>query len=91
MWEQCVFILPKSVNFSSFYSSQLHNDNILLFTDGMANEGFTEAEELIREIQKKKQLVRQECRYPEDYSIKIATLGNVLGVYLQFKDITAGP
>lgn len=55
--------------------SQLHNDNILLFTDGMANEGFTDSDELIREIQKKKQLVRQECRYPEDYSIKIATLG----------------
>ena len=41
----------------------------------MANEGFIEAEELIREIQKKKQLVRQECRYPEDYSIKISALG----------------
>ncbi len=65
------------------YCSQLHNDNILLFTDGMANEGFTESDELIREIQKKKQLVRQECRYPEDYCVKIATLGNPVVFLLQ--------
>ena len=57
------------------FCSRNFNDNILLFTDGMANEGITETNELIREIRKKIKLIREECHFEQDYSIKFATVG----------------
>ncbi len=41
----------------------------------MANEGFTDPDELIKELHKRTVQIKQECRYPEDYSVKIAALG----------------
>ena len=55
--------------------SRYFNDNILLFTDGMANEGMVDSEELIREMEKRIFAVRTECRYNDDYTVKLSTLG----------------
>ncbi|ESO10795.1 hypothetical protein HELRODRAFT_167294 [Helobdella robusta] len=51
------------------------NDNILLFSDGMPNEGILDREDLKREIRKRIRRVQQECHYDPDYTIKISTAG----------------
>ena len=51
------------------------NDNILLLTDGMANEGLVECSEVLRDVRKKIQTVRTECLLSEDYTVKISTAG----------------
>lgn len=48
---------------------------MLLFTDGMANEGLTDSAELIREIRKRVRTLKEECHFENDYTMKFATLG----------------
>ena len=55
--------------------SRCFNDNVLLFTDGMANEGLAESTELIREIRKRIRTLKEECHFENDYTIKFSTLG----------------
>ncbi len=55
--------------------SRYLNDYILLFTDGMANEGITETDEMIRELRKRIASIRTDCQFAEDYTIKISTMG----------------
>jgi hypothetical protein len=58
-----------------FAKSRHFNDNILLFTDGMANEGLTESADLIGEINRRIRTLKDECHFESDYTIKFATLG----------------
>lgn len=51
------------------------DDNIILFTDGMANEGVTDTWDLVKEVQKRIQGLKKEHRYPDDYGIRLCTLG----------------
>ena len=55
--------------------SRYFNDNIVLFTDGMANEGITETDDMIRELRRHMDALREESHFPPDYTIKLATLG----------------
>ncbi len=57
-----------------FYS-RYYNDNVLLFTDGMANEGYTETEDMIRELRKSIRSLKKDNKFSEDYTVKLTTLG----------------
>lgn len=59
----------------TFSKSRNFNDSILIFTDGMSNEGITNSEEIIREIRKKMKTIKEECHYGSDYAIRFSTLG----------------
>ena len=62
--------MPQNNDFSHFY-----NDNVILFTDGMANEGFTETEILTEEMISHINSVKEECQFDDDYTVKLSTLG----------------
>ena len=51
------------------------DDNIFLFTDGMANEGLTDSESIISYMHRRTQELKEEYYYPDGYSIRIATMG----------------
>lgn len=66
----------KTFSYTEYFCfSRYFNDNIVLFTDGMANEGLTESDEVIQEMKRRINAVKIECRYNDDYTIKISTLG----------------
>ena len=60
-----------------WYCSRTFDDNVILFTDGMANEGISDSAELLGEISKRVDvgLLREECHFESDYVIKFSTLG----------------
>ncbi|ELT98426.1 hypothetical protein CAPTEDRAFT_224679 [Capitella teleta] len=65
---------------SSHYSSDSKNrryfdDNIVLFTDGMANEGLIESSSMIEAIRRKINLLKDDCHYEKDYHVKISAMG----------------
>ena len=60
---------------SLLFSSRYFNDNVVLFTDGMANEGITETDEMVRELRKHIETLREESHFESDYQVKLATLG----------------
>ena len=55
--------------------SRFYNDNVILFTDGMANEGLTDTDTLTEEMNNHIDVVKDECQFDDDYTIKLATLG----------------
>ena len=55
--------------------SRAFDDNVILFTDGMANEGISDSTELLSEMTKRIDVLREECRFESDYVIKFSTLG----------------
>ena len=55
--------------------SRTFDDNVILFTDGMANEGISESSELLMEIRRRVDLLRDECHFSGDYVVKFSTLG----------------
>jgi len=55
--------------------SRAFDDNIILFTDGMANEGVADSTELLSEIERRTETLKEDCHFDDDYVIKIATLG----------------
>lgn len=60
-------------NFCLF--SRYFDDNIVLFTDGMANEGVIDTDDMIKEIRKRVHALKEECHFERDYAIKLCTLG----------------
>lgn len=83
LWRYAAFLLQEcqiffQIDFSFLYSlffSRYFNDNVVLFTDGMANEGLTETDEVIRELNKSIESLRVESHFDKDYHIKLAALG----------------
>ncbi|KAK2169337.1 hypothetical protein LSH36_11g12001 [Paralvinella palmiformis] len=60
---------------SPFAKSRYFDDNIILFTDGMANEGIVETDEMVAEVRKRMKDLKEECHFERDYTIKICTMG----------------
>jgi len=55
--------------------SRTFDDNVILFTDGMANEGLAESTELVAEIERRVDALRDDCHFAADYAVKFSTLG----------------
>jgi len=55
--------------------SRTFDDNVILFTDGMANEGVADSTELLAEIRRRVDALRDECHFDDDYTVKFSTLG----------------
>ena len=48
---------------------------MILFTDGMANEGISDSSEMLSEITRRVDSLREECHFEPDYVVKFSTLG----------------
>jgi len=48
---------------------------VVVFTDGMANEGVTDSAALVSEIRRRVDALRADCHFAADYAVNIATLG----------------
>ena len=55
--------------------SRTFADSVVVFTDGMANEGVTDSAALVSEIRRRVDALRADCHFAADYAVNIATLG----------------
>ncbi len=58
-----------------FVCRRFFDDNLLIFTDGMSNEGVRDTTSIVSEMRRAIAAIRLDCHFEDDYTVRVSAVG----------------